>query len=204
MRLRKPFRTAVVVAALGTGAGAGLGFGLGQAGGDDPAPLWRPPVTDAAAPATEAQKTAFSVLATSSRSFEDDADRTLLERYATDAEIGVDVDGARVVGATGDGPIWLVPVNGGLCLALEETAATAIGSACEPSGDVVARGTTIGNGTHIYGVAPDGVDAVSVTPSGGSTTTVTVAEGGVYTLPSQDATVGVEGANGLTEFDVSG
>jgi hypothetical protein len=202
MRLRKPFGTAVVVAALGTGAGVGLG--LGQAGGDDPAPLWRPPVTDVAVPATEAQKTAFSILATSPRPLVGDADRMLLERLATDAGIGVDVEGSRVVGATGDGPVWLVPVNGGLCLALEETAATAIGSACEPSGDVIARGTTIGNGTHIYGVAPDGVDAVTVTPSGEATSAVTVTEGGVYTLPSEDATVGVEGLNGVTEFDVSG
>jgi len=202
MRLRKPIRTIVVVAALGTGAGVGLG--LGQAGGDDPAPLWRPPVTNAAVPATEAQKTAFSVLATSHLSFGLDADRTVLERYATDSGIGVDTDGARVVGATGDGPVWLVPVNGGLCLALEETAATALGSACEPSGNVVARGTTIGDGTHIYGVAPDGVETVTVTPSGGATAAVPVTEGGVYTLPSEDATVGVEGPNGLTEFDVSG
>jgi hypothetical protein len=200
MRLKKPIWTAVAVAALGTG----VGFGLGQAGGEDPEPLWRPPVTNAAVPATAAQKAAYSVLATARGSLVADADRTLLEKYATDAGIGVDADGARVVGATADGPIWLVPVNGGLCLALEETGATALGAACEPSDDVIARGTTIGNGTALYGVVPDDVEAVTVTPVGGTTSTVTVSEGGVYTLPSEDATIGVQGPNGVTEFDVSG
>lgn len=195
-------RTVAVVAVLGTGAGVGLG--LGQAGGDDPPPLWRPATTNAVVPATEPQMTAFSILASAPGSLVEDADRTVLDGLATGSGIGMDVDGARVVGATGDGPIWLVPVNGGLCLALEESSATAIGSACEPSTDVVARGTTIGDGTTIYGIAPDGVAAVTVAPPGGTATPVTVTEGGVYTLPQEDATIGVTGPEGLTEFDVAG
>ena len=80
-----------------------------------------------------------------------------------------------------------------------------IGSSCEPSGDVVARGMTVGDGTAIYGVAPDGVDAVTVTPSGGTATTVAVGDEGLYTLPAQDATVAVDGPQGgVTEFGVVG
>jgi hypothetical protein len=201
-RLRRQIPMAVAAAVLGTVAG----LGLAQAGGDDPPAKWRPPVTDAAVPATAAQKTAFAALAAAGDpgARRGDPDRTLLTGFADQAQIGMDADGAAAVGATAAGPIWLVPVADGLCLAVEDTAAGEIGSACEPSGDVVARGTTIGDGTTIYGVVPDGVTHVTVTPDGGAPATATVGAGGVYTLPSQDATIALDGPGGLTEFDVAG
>ena len=56
------------------------------------------------------------------------------------------------------GPIWLVPANGALCLALEDTSDGSLGASCEPSEAVVTRGVTVGDGSTVYGLAPDGVD----------------------------------------------
>ena len=89
-------------------------------------------------------------------------------------------------------------------LGLENTADDSIGAACEASTDVIARGTTVGDGTTIYGIAPDGTTAVTVTPDGGATTTVPVSAGGIYALPFAAATVGVDGPAGHTEFHVLG
>jgi hypothetical protein len=200
MRLPKMVLTMAAVGALGAAAG----LGLAQAGGDDPPPLWSPPATNAAVPATAAQKEVYAVLASTQRTI--DLDNDQVTTLATRSGVGMDDDGSRVVGATDAGPIWLIPVNGGLCLGLEDTSDTSIGASCEPSGDVIARGMTVGDGAQIYGVAPDGVETVAVTPSGSTDPpdTVTVDAGGVYTLPDTSATVAVDGPDGLTEFGVEG
>jgi hypothetical protein len=200
MRFPKQVVVTTVVAALGAGAG----LGLAAAGGDDPPPLWQPATTNAAVPATADQKEAYAVLASTQRT--EDLDNDQVATLATRSGVGMDAGGARVVGASDAGAIWLIPVNGGLCLGLEETAGSAIGAACEPSGDVIARGMTVGDGSEIYGIAPDGVTTVEVTPAAapGSPGTVTVGAGGVYTLPDEDATVAVDGPGGLTEMDVKG
>jgi hypothetical protein len=198
------FPTKVVTTAVVAALGAGAGLGLGLAGGDDPPPLWQPATTNAAVPATAAQKEAYAVLGSTQRT--EDLDNDAVATLATRSGVGIDADGARVVGATAAGPIWLMPVNGGLCLGLEDTADTSIGVSCEPSGDVIARGMTVGDGAQIYSIAPDGVETVAVTPSGSTdpADTVTVGDGGVYTLPDESATVAVDGPGGLTEFDVAG
>lgn len=194
----------MVAAIAALGAGTGVVAGLGQAGGDDPPPLWQPAPSPAVVPATDQQRAAFAVLETSSRAEGQGADRTLVTGYAANAGLGMDAAGARVVGATAAGPIWLIPVNGGLCLALEYTAAGEVGAACEPSEDVVARGMTVGDGQTIHGIVPDRTEAVTVTPAGGEAAPVTVSDNGVYAVPSADATVSVTGPGGLTEFGVSG
>jgi hypothetical protein len=198
MDLSKKAMTATIAAAA---LGAGAAIGLTQAGGDDPPALWQPATTGAAVPATADQKDAYAVLASTQRT--EDVDNHNVETLATRSGVGMDADGARVIGATGAGPIWLIPANGGLCLGLEDTADTSIGASCEPSGDVLARGMTVGDGAQIYGVVPDGVSTVAVTPDGGTTGAVTVGAGGVYTLPDGPATVAVDGPGGLTEFGVN-
>jgi hypothetical protein len=199
MRLTKKVMTTTVAAAA---LGAGAGIGLAQAGGDDPPPLWHPATTNAAVPATADQKEAYAVLASTQRT--EDLDNDDVETLAARSGVGMDAAGARVVGASDAGPIWLIPVNGGLCLGLEDTADMSIGAACEPSGDVIARGMTVGDGAQIYGVVPDGVTTVEVTPDGGTTSTATVAAGGVYTVPAAPASLAVDGPDGLTEFGVQG
>jgi hypothetical protein len=197
--LRSKKLTAALVATVALGVGAGLG--MAQAGGQDPPPAWHPTPTDVAVPATEEQKAAFSVLASTQRT--ETESRAQVVTLAERSGIGMDPDGARVVGSTAAGPIWLIPANGGLCLGLDDTAGTAVGATCEASDDVIARGTTIGDGTAIYGITPDGVTDVTVTSASG-TTTVPVASGGTYTLPSEPATISVDGPGGLTQFDVAG
>ncbi|HET6508366.1 MAG TPA: hypothetical protein VFG42_16350 [Baekduia sp.] len=199
MRLTK--RMAALAAA--AGLGAGVTVGIAQAGGDDPPPLWQPTITDTPAPATTAEIAAYSVLAPI-LARGSGPDTTQVAAFGTHAQIGVDVDGSRVVDSTDAGPIWLIPVTDGLCLGLEDTTGGAIGAACEGSDDVITRGMTIGDGTTIYGIVPDGVTSVTVTPMGGSLTTATVSSGGIYTLPSGTATVSVDGPSGTAEFGVVG
>jgi hypothetical protein len=182
--------------------GAAAGVGISQAGGEDPPPTWSPATTDAAVPATADQKEAYSVLADTRRT--EAAANTQVDHLAERSEVGFDAQGARVVGSTAAGPIWLIPANGGLCLGLENTADGSIGAACEASADVIARGTTIGDGIAIYGIVPDGTTTVTVTPTGGATTAVPVSAGGTYTLPFATATVGVDSPAGHTEFHVLG
>jgi hypothetical protein len=191
---------AALVAAAMLGAGASLG--PAQAGGDDPPPAWSPATTDAAVPATAAQQEAYSVLASTQRT--EDAANGQVQALAARTDVGFDAAGARVVGSTTAGPIWLIPVNGGLCIGLQDTADGSLGAACEGSADVIARGTTIGDGTTIYGIVPDDTTTVTVTPTGGATTAVPVSTGGVYTLPFASATIGVDGPAGHTEFHVLG
>lgn len=193
--------TAAIVATAALGTGAGLG--VAQAGGDDPPPAWSPATTGTPVPATAEQKEAYSVLASTQRS--EDLANLQLETLAARSDVGFDATGARVVGTAAAGPIWLIPVNGGLCLGLEEVVDTAIGVTCESSSDVIARGTTIGNGVNIYGIVPDGVTNVTVTPAaGGGPTPVPVAPGGIYTLPYESATISVDGPAGRTDFGVAG
>src|ERR1700742_481393 len=165
----KKLTAALVVTAM---LGAGAGLGLAQAGGDDPPPAWVPATTDAAVPATAAQEEAYLALASTQRT--EDIGNVQAQALAARSDVGFDATGARVVGATASGPIWLIPVNGGLCLGLEDTADGSMGAACESSSDTIARGTTIGDGTTIYGIVPDGTTTVTVTPPGGATTAVPV------------------------------
>jgi hypothetical protein len=197
MRRMKKVTAALVLTAT---LGAGAGIGLAQAGGDDPPPAWSPTTTDAAVPATADQKEAYSVLATAQRP--EDVANVQVQTLAARSDVGFDATGARIVGATATGPIWLFPVNGGLCLGLEDTAGGAIGAACEATADVVARGTTIGDGTAIYGIVPDGVTAITVTNASGIATSVSVTPGGTYKLPFASATIGVDGSAGHTDFGV--
>lgn len=198
MRLTK--KLTVVIAAAGLGAGAVVG--IAQAGDDTPAPAWQPTTTDAAVPATAAAKAAFPVLAAQRRSAADDT--TQVARLAAQARIGIDSGGARVVGSTDAGPIWLIPANGGLCLGLEDTADQTLGIACEDDDAVAARGTAIGDGTTIYGIVPDDTTSVTVTPAGGAPRDVDVDANGVYRLPQQEATVTLDGDHGRSEFGVAG
>jgi hypothetical protein len=198
------FQGWVLATAVAGVVGTAAGIGLAQAGGDDPPPLWQPAITNAAVPATTAQKHAYSVLASTQRT--EDLDNARVTELADRSGVGMDAAGSRVVGATPAGPVWLIPVNGGLCLGLEDEPSTTIGAACDASDPVIAHGTTVSDGEHIYGIAPDGVGTVTVTPaaSPGATTAVSVGTGGVYTLPNVSATVGVDGPVGLTELDVVG
>jgi hypothetical protein len=186
-----------VSAVLGTGTGIGL-----AATGDTPSgTAWHPERSDAPVPATAAQKAAFGVLATARRSSESAG---LVEGLAEQAPVGLDADGARVVGATARGPIWLVPIAGGLCVGLQDTADGSIGISCDSTAHSVDHGVAGGDGTTIYGVVPDGVDTITVTPDGGTARTVKVSDGGVYALPSEDATVALDGPDGPTTFDLAG
>lgn len=197
----RPNRTLTAIAIAST-LGLGAGVGLSQAGGDDPPPVWHPAPSATPVPATDAEKAAFGVLAAAPTA--QDQANAQVAALAAHAGVGFDAGGARVVGSTAAGPIWLIPVNGGLCLGLQDSAGTALGTACEAGDDVVARGTTIGDGTRIYGIVPDDATAVTVTPAGGAPSAVNVTPGGTYALPAQDATVGVTGPGGVTEFGVTG
>jgi hypothetical protein len=197
-----PKKRLALALALAT-VGAPAGFLVSEAAsGDDPPSLWRPTTTDAPVPATAEQKAAFAVLASTQRT--EDTDNGLVEDIAARSGVGMDADGARVVGATAAGPIWLIPTNGGLCLGLADTADTSLGAACEPSGDVIARGMTVGDGTAVYGIVPDDTTGVSVTPTGGSASAVTLAPGNVYTIPTDASVVTVTDAGGGTPFGVDG
>ncbi|WP_445149077.1 hypothetical protein [Baekduia sp. Peel2402] len=197
--MRTTNKAAMMAATAVLGVGAGVGLAIA---GDDAPETWQPQRTEAAVPATAEQKAAFATLGAEPGA--EDPDRGLVRQLAERSQIGLDADGARVVGETATGPVWLAPANGGVCIAIENTGDGSIGTACEGSDDVVARGTTVGDGTHIYGVAPDGVDAVTVTPGDGPPQSVTVSEQGLYVLPSQDATVALDGPSGTVSFTVAG
>ena len=194
MKISKRMVAALVVAAVSGPAAV-------MAVADDPPPA--PPTSTEPVAATEAQITAFAVLARSASPADEENDR--VARLADEAERGFDADGARVVGETDAGPIWLFPANGALCLALEDTSDDSIGTACEPSESVIARGITIGDGTHVYGLVPDGVASVDVTDANEDTTTLPLSSGSsVYTLGTDPVTVEVDGPDGLTSFSVDG
>jgi hypothetical protein len=188
---------AVLVAAAACGP---LAVTIAQAD-DDPSPA--PATSTEPVPATQDQKDAFAVLDRSATPADEEND--LVTDLADSAQRGLDADGARVVGATDAGPIWLVPANGALCLALEDTTDSSIGTSCEPSDTVIARGITVGDGSHVYGLVPDGVSTVDVTDDNEDTTVVTLDAGSsVYTLDNGHYTVEVDGPDGLTPFDVVG
>jgi hypothetical protein len=168
---------------------------------DDPSPA--PATSTEPVPATQDQKDAFSVLDRTANSA--DEENGLITDLADSAQRGLDADGARVVGETDAGPIWLLPANGALCLALEDTTDGSVGTSCEPSDTVIARGITVGDGTDVYGLVPDGVTSIDVTDDNEDTTPVTLDEGSsVYTLDAGHYTVDVDGPGGPTTFDVFG
>jgi hypothetical protein len=198
MRISRRTAAALAIAALG-GAGGSQLLTLAQA--DDPPPA--PPTTTEPVPATHAQKTAFAVLRRAAGTA--DTENELVTQLADAAQRGFAPDDARVVGSTVAGPIWLVPANGALCLALQDTGDGSLGASCEPSEDVVTRGVTVGDGGTVYGLAPDGVTSVDVIDDGNTTTTVDLAPGdSVYRLNTGPVTVTVDGPNGMTSFDVVG
>jgi hypothetical protein len=201
MRTTKKAATMAATAVLGLSAGVALAT---TAGGDEAPAAWPPDRTDAPVPATAAQKAAFAALRADPQA--GGPDRAPLRELALRSRIGLDADGARVVGATGRGPVWLAPAGGGLCLAIEDTEDGSVGTACERDDAVLARGTTVGDGAHIYGVAPDGVGAVTVTPGGdgGAPRSVAVSAEGFYVLPSEDATIALDGPGGAVSFTVAG
>jgi hypothetical protein len=199
MHPTKKAATMAATAVLGLGTVVTLAT---TAGGDEAPAAWHPARTAAPAPATAAQKAAFAALGAAPSP--NDPDRAPLRTLAQRTGIGLDADGARVVGMTDRGPAWLAPAAGGLCLAIEDARDGSVGVACERDGDVAARGTTIGDGAHIYGVAPDGVGAVIVTPAGGTPRAVAVSAGGLYVLPSEDAAIALHGPGGDASFAVAG
>jgi hypothetical protein len=200
MRTTKKAATLTATAVLGLGTGVTL---AATAGGDEPPAPWPTARTEVPAPAGTAQEAAFAALRAAPGT--SDPDRAPLRVLAQRSRIGLDADGARVVGATARGPVWLAPAAGGLCLAIEDEADGTVGTACEREKDVIARGTTVGDGSAIYGVAPDGVDVVTVTPAGdGAPREVAVSEDGFYVLPSADATVALDGPDGPVSFTVAG
>jgi hypothetical protein len=195
MKISKRMVAALAVAAVG----GPVAVTLAQA--DDPPPPAPPTSTDPV-PATAEQKAAFAVLDRSASVADEEND--LVTQLADAAQRGFDAAGARVVGSTDAGPIWLVPANGALCLALEDTGGGSAGAACEPSDYVIARGITVGDGATVYGLAPDGVTTLAVTDDEEDTTTVTVASGSVYTLGTGHVTVALDGPDGPASFDVDG
>jgi hypothetical protein len=198
MRISRRTATALAVAALSGAAGSQL---LSPAQADDPPPA--PPTSTEPVPATHAQKTAFSVLGRAASTAETEND--LVAQLAGAAQRGLAPDDARIVGATGFGPIWLVPANGALCLALQDTVDGSLGASCEPTTDVIARGVTVGDGSTVYGLVPDGVASVEVTDAASTTTTVDLDPGdSVYRLNTGPVSVTVDGPSGSTSFDVVG
>jgi hypothetical protein len=193
MRISKRLAATLAIAAVGGPAVVTL------AQADDPPPA--PPTSTNPVAATHAQKTAFAVLDRAPSTADDEND--LVTALADEAQRGFAPDDARVVGSTAAGPIWLVPANGALCLALEDTGDGSLGASCEPSEDAISRGVTVGDGTTAYGLVPDGVTSVDVTDDNNTTTTVDLAPGSsVYRLDTGHVTVTVDGPNGLTPFDV--
>jgi hypothetical protein len=197
--MKRSRKAAIIIAAAILGAPAGIV--LSQATGDDPPPMWRPTETVGAVSATTAQKDAFPVLGSTQRT--QDLDNGLVTQFADRSGVGADATGARVVGATDAGAVWLIPVNGGLCLGLQDDVDTSLGASCEPSEDVIARGLTVGDGGNVYGLVPNGVGTVTVTPTGSTPETVTV-DDGMYEVGVDPATVAVDGPTGLTEFSLYG
>jgi hypothetical protein len=195
MKISKRMVAALAIAAVG----GPVAVTLAQA--DDPPPS-TPPTSTVPVPATAEQKDAFAILDRSANPAEEAND--LITQLADAASRGFDADGARIVGATDAGPIWLVPANGALCLALEDTEGGSAGASCEPSDNVIARGITVGDGTHVYGLVPDGVDSVDVTDDDDTTTIDLDPGSSVYTLGTGHVTVAVDGPDGLTSFDVDG
>ena len=186
---------ALAIAALG---GPAL-VTLAQA--DDPPPA--PPTSTEPVPATHAQKTAFAVLDRAPSTA--DTENELVVQLADQAQRGFAPDDARVVGSTADGPIWLVPANGALCLALQDTGDGSLGASCEPSEDVITRGITVGDQATVYGLVPDGVTSVDVIDSGNTTTPVDLDPGdSVYRLNTGNVTVTIDGPSGMASFDVAG
>jgi hypothetical protein len=195
MRISKRMAAALAIAAVG----GPVAVNLAQA--DDPPPP-APPTSTEPVVATADQKTAFAVLDRAPNSA--DTQNSRVNRLADQAQRGFAPTDARVVGSTGNGPIWLVPANGALCLALEDTGDDSVGAACEPSDNVIARGTTVGDGTTVYGLVPDGVTTVAVTDGSSTTTTVALAPGSsVYRLDTGPVTVTVDGPSGPAAFDVT-
>jgi hypothetical protein len=198
MNISKRLAAALAIATFG-GVGTFQIITLAQA--DDPPPA--PPTSTEAVPATHAQKTAFAVLDRAASTA--DTENDLVTQLADAAQRGFAPDDARVVGTAGTGPIWLVPANGALCLALEDSGDGSLGASCEPSEVVITRGITVGDGNTVYGLVPDGVTSVDVIDSGNTTTPVYLTPGdSVYRLNTGHVTVTVDGPNGLTAFDVVG
>jgi hypothetical protein len=199
MSISKRMAAALAIAAVG-GVGGSQIMTLAQA--DDPPPP-APPTSTEPVPATAAQKTAFAVLDRGANTA--DTENELVTQLSDEGQRGFAPDDARVVGSTDAGPIWLIPANGALCLALENTSDASLGASCEPSDNVIARGITVGDGTTVYGLAPDGVTSVDVTDDNNDTTTVDLDPGSsVYTLTTGHVTVAVDGPSGLASFDVAG
>lgn len=198
MRISRRTAAALTIAVIG-GAGGSQLFTLAQA--DDPPPA--PPTSTDPVPATHAQKTAFAVLSRAADTAETEND--LVTQLAEAAQRGFAPGDARIVGSTGAGPIWLVPANGALCLALQDSGDGSLGASCEPTEDVITRGVTVGDGSTVYGLVPDGVTSVDVIDGGNSTTTVDLDPGAsVYRLNTGPVTVTVDGPTGMTSFDVVG
>jgi hypothetical protein len=198
MRISKRIAAVLAVATVG-GVGGSQIVTLAQA--DDPPPA--PPTSTEPVSATHTQKTAFAVLDRAPTTA--DTANVLVTRLADAAQRGFAPDDARVVGSTGAGPIWLVPANGALCLALEDSGDASLGASCEPSEVVITRGVTVGDGSTVYGLVPDGVTSVDVIDDGNTTTTVDLDPGNsVYRLNTGPVTVTVDGPDGMTSFDVAG
>jgi hypothetical protein len=198
MRTSKLMAVALLAASVAVPAVASPGEPASPSAGPGRSASWVPEPGAAPAPATAAERGAFSVLARAAGP--DDGDDHLVVRLAQASDIGMDPAGARVVGRTSAGRAWLIPVPGGLCLALEDERDDSIGTSCEAGTDVVARGITLGDGQHVYGVAPDGASSIVVRRAGQDAATIALGSSRLYTLPSQDATVTVGG----TSFDISG
>lgn len=169
-----------------------------------------PAASDTPVPATAADKAAFSVLARPASA--DDTDNALVARIASQSGIGVDADGARVVGSIASGRVWLIPANGALCLGLEDTATDSLGISCTLEDAALQDGVTIGDGTQVYGLAPDAVTAIHATPADTSSRAAAATSGGdslgtggeVYTLDAGHNTVTLDAPDGSRSFDANG
>jgi hypothetical protein len=191
MRISKTIIAATAALAVGGSTAAALA----QSGQSAPGPAQPQPQPVGA---TAEQQAAFGVLRRAPGA--DDGDNRLVRRLAGAAQIGMDADAARVVGRVDGLRVWLVPAQGALCLALEDDRDDSIGITCEPTADVVSRGTTIGDGHRVFGLVPDGVPTVVVHAEGGRSATVGVGSDGLYTLGEGHVAVTV----GSTAFDVAG
>src|ERR1700712_1866633 len=99
MKISKRMAAALVVAAVSGPAAVTL------ARADDPPPV-APPSSTTPVPATAEQESAFAILDRSANLA--DADNDAVTALADAAQRGFDAAGARVVGSSDAGPIWLV------------------------------------------------------------------------------------------------
>jgi hypothetical protein len=119
------------------------------------------PVVDAL-PAADAST--WSALTRPPGDAERDADNMAqLQTFQADSRFGVNAGLARMI-ATRDGyGIWLMPGNGFVCIGLRRAGDKGMGQSCNTDDAARAGALSVGDGTNVFGIVPDGVRSVTVT-----------------------------------------